>query len=255
VLLVEMVILSMIGADRKPLGEVFNIYFPDSTPEGSMVQRRTIRAPLVVSLVVIAAAAVLSLSLGSREELIPQRKEFSVFPLDIGNWKGQSERLEKIYLDILKLDDYVMTDYVGTDGKAVNFYVAYYASQTKGESAHSPRSCLPGGGWEIDSLEQKTLGVTTRSGVPLTVNRVVIKKGEYTQLVYYWFQGRGRIITNEYMVKWYLFWDALTRNRTDGALVRLTTMVGPAEDLQAAERRLGDFAQQVSGPLSQYVPD
>jgi exosortase D (VPLPA-CTERM-specific) len=255
VLLVEMAVLSRIGADRQPLRKVFGFYLPDPVPEAAEVRHRKLSAPLLASLIVLVVAAVLAMSLGNREEIIPQRKDFSGFPLDIGEWKGQSERLDKIYLDILKLDDYVMTDYVGPDGKTVNFYVAYYASQTKGESAHSPRSCLPGGGWEIVSLSQKRLNATTGGGTPITVNRVVIKKGEFTQLVYYWFQGRNRVITNEYMVKWYLFWDALTKSRTDGALVRLTTLVGPDEDVQSAERRLTDFAKQVTGPLSQYVPD
>ena len=255
VLLVEMMILSYIGGDRIPFKDAFAIYLPDPSPEALEVRHRKLSPSLLASLVVLAAAAMLALSLGSREEIIPQRKDFAGFPLDIGDWKGRSERLEKIYLDILKLDDYVMTEYVGPDGKIVNFYVAYYASQTKGESAHSPRSCLPGGGWKIASLEQKTLDATTASGIPITVNRVVIKKGEYTQLVYYWFQGRNHIITNEYMVKWYLFWDALTRNRTDGALVRLTTLVGPDEDVKSAELRLTDFVQQMADMLSQYVPD
>ena len=29
---------------------------------------------------------------------------------------------------------------------------------------------------------------------------------------------RGRNLTNEYAVKWFIFWDSLTRQRTDGAL-------------------------------------
>jgi EpsI family protein len=58
-------------------------------------------------------------------------------------------------------------------------------------------------------------------GQPLRVNRTVIALGESRQLVYYWFQQRGRVLTNEYLVKWYLFWDSLTRNRSDGSLVRL----------------------------------
>ncbi len=255
VLLVEMAILSKIGGNTGSLREVFSFDFPEPTPQGAEVRRRKLSAPLVASLLVLVAAALLALSLGDREEVIPQRKDFSGFPLNLGKWEGRSERLESIYLDILKLDDYILTDYVGPDGKSVNFYVAYYGSQTKGESAHSPRSCLPGGGWEIASLSQKRLNATTGGGAPITVNRAVIRKGEFTQLVYYWFQGRNRVITNEYMVKWYLFWDALTKNRTDGALVRLTTLVALGEDIQSADHRLSDFAQQVSGTLSQYVPD
>jgi len=254
VLLVEMLILTRIGKQRESLQDVFEIYFPEPSPEGAQVERRVVPRTLVASLAILGATMLLAQSLGTREEYSPARKEFVSFPAEIGDWKGRPDKLEKIYLDILKLDDYDLTDYIGPDGKSVNFYVAYYASQTKGESAHSPRSCLPGGGWEISSLEQKTLDATS-AGKPINVNRVVIEQGEYKQLVYYWFLGRGRTITNEYMVKWYLFWDALTRNRTDGALVRLTTMVTPDEDLEDADRRLEDFARQVSGTLDEYVPD
>jgi hypothetical protein len=46
-------------------------------------------------------------------------------------------------LSRLKVSDYIIADFVGPDRRPVNFYVAYYASQRKGESTHSPRSCTP----------------------------------------------------------------------------------------------------------------
>jgi EpsI family protein len=73
--------------------------------------------------------------------------------------------------------------------------------------------------------------------------------------VYYWFQERGRAVTNEYLVKWYLFEDALLRNRTDGALVRLTTPVGRHEAEPAADARLEQFARGVQPTLAAYLPD
>jgi len=57
-------------------------------------------------------------------------------------------------------------------------------------------------------------------------------------LVYYWLQQRWRVMTNDYLVKWYLFHDALARNRTDGALVRLTIRVQPGGELGKADARL-----------------
>ena len=74
-------------------------------------------------------------------------------------------------------------------------------------------------------------------GQPLPVNRVIIGLGDDRQLVYYWFAQRGRMLTNEYLVKWYIFWDALTRNRTDGALVRLTTFVDESDSGIAGRRQ------------------
>jgi EpsI family protein len=62
-------------------------------------------------------------------------------------------------------------------------------------------------------------------------------------------------MTNEYKVKWMIFWDALTRNRTDGALVRVTTMVRPNEDLASADQRLARFLEQAYPQTSKFIPD
>jgi EpsI family protein len=108
----------------------------------------------------------------------------------------------------------------------------------------------------MEDFGQRVLdGVKLPSGQPLKVNRVVIRQGDSAQLVYYWFQQRGRDITNEYMVKWYLFWDSLTRNRSDGALVRLIAPLDKGDDVAAADERLADFAGAVMPELTRYIPD
>ena len=93
------------------------------------------------------------------------------------------------------------------------------------------------------------------NGQPLVVNRVEIAKGDFRQVVYYWFQQRGRVMTNEYLVKWYLLWDAVTRRRTDGAMVRLTTQVRPGEAPEKADERLAAFAREVVPRLEAFVPN
>ena len=74
-------------------------------------------------------------------------------------------------------------------------------------------------------------------------------------MVYYWFEQRGRMITNEFAVKWFLFWDALTRHRTDGALVRLITPMRHGTDESAADARLTDLAAQIAPTLTRYIPN
>ena len=119
---------------------------------------------------------------------------------------------------------------------------------------HSPRACLPGGGWIIRSLDQRTprsrhgryfvrepraLSSSTDTGSSSTTGS----------------DQRGRNLTNEYLVKWYIFWDALTRNRTDGALIRLSLPLAKGEDEQSADRALAGFAAQALPQLGRYVPD
>ena len=255
ILIGEMWLLGKIGPNPRPLADLFSLDFPEPTPAGSDIKYRRISTPVIASGLVLGLAAISTYSLGERHEIIPSRTDFSEFPLRIGAWQGERAAMEQIYIDALRFDDYIEADYISDEGSRVNYYVAYYGSQRKGQSAHSPRSCLPGGGWRIAELTQETLPDVQYAGMPLTVNRVLIEKGEYKQIVYYWFQQRGRIITNEYLVKWFLFWDAIWQQRTDGALVRLTAFLKPGEDFENADQRLIAFTRELVPHLNSYVPD
>jgi EpsI family protein len=175
--------------------------------------------------------------------------------MELGGWHGRRSTLESVFTDQLMLDDYLLADYVNGTGDVANLYVAYYDSQRKGEAVHSPRSCLPGGGWQMRDFGQRELRSVSINGRPLRVNRTLIELGNQRQLVYYWFQQRGRTIDNEFAVKWYLFWDALTRHRTDGALVRVITAIPAASSEAEADRRLEDLVSRVVPDLTRFVPN
>lgn len=194
--------------------------------------------------------------LTERKEIAPPRAIFVDFPMKFDEWVGTALPLEKQYVDALRFDDYVLADFRSHKGQSVTFYVAYYQSQRKGQSAHSPQSCLPGGGWEIASMN----GVNIQAGSGMVrssvhVNRAVIRKGSQRQVVWYWFKQRDRILSNEYLVKFFLFWDAVTRGRTDGALVRVSSVVGPGETEEIVDQRLLQLVSVVEPELNRYVPD
>ena len=73
------------------------------------------------------------------------------------------------------------------------------------------------------------------------------------QLVYYWFDERGRNIANEYWAKWYLLADAITKNRTDGALIRLTTRIASGRIRARRRRRLQSFMRAVVPSLGDVI--
>jgi len=260
VLLLEGWVLLRLSGDRRGFRELFAWDLAAPRAQAPAVRPRTLGWPVAAVLLILLAAVVPARALPRRVELQPARDEFSSFPQEVGGWQGQRQRLEGIYLDTLKLDDYVLADYVhpGTGAAAavpVNLYVAYYASQRTGQSAHSPRSCLPGGGWRIVDFSRRELSGVAGPAGALHVNRVVIQQGAQRELVYYWFQQRGRDITNEYLVKWYLLQDALLRNRTDGALVRLITPLDASETEGLADARMTDFARSMLPTLRNYLPN
>ena len=147
-----------------------------------------------------------------------------------------------------------MINYEQPEGRSVNFYIAYYQSQSKGESIHSPETCLPGSGWRFEKSGASKLPVAWAKQESFTVNTAVMRKGENRQLTYFWFPLRDRVVTNAFALKWYNFWDALTRQRTDGALVRLITPVYPDENIEDASARLLLFTKEMAPVLGEYLP-
>lgn len=254
ILIAEMWVLAHIGKHKLPLREAFGLDFPALTPEDAQINYRKISKPFYVSLTVMIVVAISVFAMPEQIEIEPERKQFIEFPMTFQGLKGKKGYIEQNVLDTLKLTDYVMNDYLGEDSGFINLYSAYYSSQKKGASIHSPRSCIPGGGWRITSLAQHTVDGAVVGGKALKVNRLLIKKGGINQLVYYWFQQRSRVITNEYMMKWYLFLDSVNLHRTDGALIRLTTTLKPGQDISIADKRLEDFSRKIAPLIPEYVP-
>ncbi len=212
--------------------------------------------PLVVASGLLAVAIVAAPTINPEEfPPPPSRQQLVDFPLRLGGWTGVTAPMERQYLDALALDDYVMADYTAADRRPVNVYVAYYLSPKKGRSSHSPKQCIPGGGWEITSFEPTRMEHVSEIKPDQEINRVVVQKDGYKQIVYYWFKQRDRWITSEYLVKFFLFWDSLTRHRADGALVRLSSSVHPGETEAIVDERLQTMVGLVTPLLGRYVPD
>ncbi len=249
-----MIGVSRVGRDARPWRELFGLEFPTPLPKDVPRTPRPLTKTAIAACAVLVAGAVTATLVPQRNEMIPARAEFVDFPMVIGPWLGARESLEPIYIETLKFDDYVMANYRGPSPLPINLYVAWYNSQQSGRSVHSPSTCLPGGGWQVKSFGQVEVPGVQVAGQPLRVNRVLIGLGGQQQLVYYWFQQRGRVITSEYLVKAYLFWDSLTRNRSDGSLVRLTVPIPDGAVPEQADRQLAQFASDLAPVLEEYVP-
>jgi exosortase D (VPLPA-CTERM-specific) len=236
--------LAAFGLDIPPLADL----------TGLLGQARP-AAPAVVALLLLVGAAGLSLVVQRPEPVLPARERLALFPLAIGDWRGREGYVEQVYLDVLKLSDYLMANYSRPrDRSPVELWIAYYDEQVSGASVHSPQACLPGGGWRIVALGEHRIEGVGPAGEPLVVNRAVITLGEFSQVVYYWFDQRGRDLTNEFAVKWYIFQDGLTMKRTDGALVRLSTLTRDQADIPEADARLEDFVRAIDPRLAYHIP-
>ena len=244
-LLMEMAMLSMVGEkSESPL-----------PPTGPPIRRSgSVPMPAMASLVLLMIFTGVISMRDTRENTSPPRKSFSEFPQVLGPWQGRFQTLSPETLKVLQPDDYLLADYIKNgQGHWINLYMAYFLSQQTGAAIHSPRFCLPSGGWEIQDLSSWEIPVGDSFSV--TVNRTIIKKGNTTQLVYYWFQQQGRNIIDVYLARLYLLKDSLTRQRADSALVRVISVVGKNEKIEAADQRLMDFTKMLTPHLKAYIPD
>ncbi len=211
------------------------------------------RTRALIVAVLVGAAALLTRGVG-RATTAPDglgpvmARPLDRLPMTIDDWTGRRlADVDEASKRVLGADDYLNRRYVRGEESAVDLFVAFYASQRQGDAIHSPRNCLPGAGWQPVAVS--TVPFVVNEGSTVTVNRYVIEKEHDRRLVYYWYQGRGRVVANEYANKAWLVVDAMRMGRSDGALVR--AMVPATHE---AELDVKTFVRAIFTPLSQTLP-
>jgi EpsI family protein len=154
----------------------------------------------IVAVALLAATLAAAQGIEFREKT-PAARPFVQFPVQVGDWEGRRGAIEQEFIDGLKFSDYAIVDYRNPAGQTVSFYTAFYESQRKGESIHSPETCLPGAGWEFKKAGTVALPIQTRRGEPMTVNKALMEMGAAKQLSFFWFPQRDRVLTNAWELK------------------------------------------------------
>ena len=175
-------------------------------------------------------------------------------PVSIGADRATDRKMSDAERAVVAPTDYVFRTYGdrverNTASYKYSVYVGYHARQTRGQTIHSPRNCLPGSGWE--ALENSTAVIDTNRG-NVTVNKYLVHRKGQSALVVYWYQGRGRIESNEYRVKWNLLRDAALRRRSEEALVRVMVPVQGSEE--EAFKVAATVAAQLVGAVNKALP-
>ena len=241
-------------ASGRKLDEVFDVEIPVFSSLKLMGRMIRVTPPMLGAIALLLLGIGGSVALSGRSEVLPSHVSLATFPLRLGEWEGTEGEISADELKQIQLTDYTMINYVDTAANSgVELYVAYYDSQRQGASVHSPRACLPGGGWVIEDANEVALkDIGPSEGI--VVNRALISADGQRLLVYYWFMQRGRNLTNELLVKWYILADSIMKQRTDGALVRVITPVGDLNDIPRADARLEQFIRKAYPALYYHIP-
>jgi len=213
-------------------------------------------APVLVGLMVLAVGAIALQPLATRPQVTPDRPSLWTCPLSMDGYRGTLRSIDADTRRALGSTDELLADFVPTDsvGQPLNLWVAYYGSQTQGAAIHSPKECLPSGGWEYEQLERRAIDVASvDDGRPFRVNQAVAVNGAARIALVYWIDGRGRRLANEFMNKIYNLYDTITIARSDAALVRMTTSIAADESDAEAFERLYAFVDTMYPELEPYI--
>jgi len=208
-------------------------------------------ARFVVPALLLLATAV---SLAARgPEVPPSRQPLSTLPQQIGAWAGTDTSFDEETLKILGLGDFLYRDYADTAqiGLPVNLFVAYYPTQKFGDAVHPPEHCFLGAGYA--PIRREVMQLSGPDGT-FSANRWIAAKGLERNLVLYWFQAHGRVVTSDYSAKYYLIRDSIRLHRSDGALIRFMTPMYANESPDAAQARIMKLGSQILPLLDQYIP-
>lgn len=254
-------LMQRITGDRRPIAEALDLSYHQLWPQFTRVLSVKNSHALIASAVLMCAVAIGWHVAPSPSNAQVEREPLALFPAELGSWRsGLPQRLEPNIEKTLGADDYHSVVFQSPEQRApVSLFIAYYLKQTEGAGIHSPEVCIPAGGWEMSRIKKRTIPLSKSAGArgfdSLTVNRAVIQKGLARQLVYYWFEARGRQMTNDYIAKAMTLYDALVMSRTDGALVRVITPIATGETEAQAEARLSQFLDEAVGELPKFVPE
>ncbi|MCK4857968.1 MAG: EpsI family protein [candidate division Zixibacteria bacterium] len=176
--------------------------------------------------------------------------QFEIVPLQVGEWQGREIIIGEATTSSLQATETLLRSYEHPDGSYITLFVAYFRDQKYGSQIHSPRHCLPGGGWVVANLERVPFNLGNKI---ITCNRMTIAKRSYVDQMFYWFETRSGELASEYALKFDLVKNSLLLSPTDAALVRLTVSQQNRSiaDCQTAAEA---FMQNCYGEIEEALP-
>lgn len=212
-------------------------------------------------IVILLSFSAFVLHLRGDVDRVPYSRPLSQMPTSLDGRTSTEVPLNQETLDILGKGDFLYRMYMAPsdtnaaqDRAPISLFIGYFPTQRTGQSIHSPQNCLPGAGWTFVPPSEVT-AFTDETGKTFRVGDYLITDGKVSQEVLYWYQMHGRSIANDYAAKLYTLADSIEYGRTDAALVRIITAVGPGEGREQARDRAIGFARQLTPLLPAYVPN
>lgn len=211
--------------------------------------------PRAAVVLVCFAAVFLLLHEVSGTRATPILQPLSNFPKSLGPYELKATQFSSsAVVEMLGVTDYISYSYQRDGAQRVSLYAAYYDMVNDRQGYHSPKNCLPGSGWGIAEIKPRKIRPAHGFADPVVITEMIIRNRNDYQIVYYWYQNRGRIIASEYLERVYRVIDSLFLGRSDGSFIRIIVDVPEGSDLSEAEALAADFSGLVLTELQNFLP-
>ncbi len=183
------------------------------------------------------------------ELIAPEIPKLTTLPKQFGPWHSARETtFDEGTLKVLRPTDYLMRTYTNSQGTPITLYIGYHNGSPSAGPIHSPKNCLPGGGWEFKSTE--SIPMTAQNSTINVIRAVLTKDGQDTTF-YYWYQVRGEVITSDLDMKIAEFKGMVIDKRKDAAFVRISIS---AHDKEQEIQAMQSFFQNAYPQLRAHLP-
>jgi EpsI family protein len=143
------------------------------------------------------------------------------------------------------IDDELVRTYQNASGERVRLYVGYDRYQQDGKALDGEASGLL-------HAAARPLRLGNADSTAIEINQVVWPQSG--DGMFFWYDFNGRIVTNRYAAKAYMLWDAVTRFRTNGAVIMVAWSRPRTADLDSSRRCAMGFVRALLPVLTRYLP-
>lgn len=185
-----------------------------------------------------------------KDLVVPLAKPFGEFPPTHKGWRmvGQSTLSENV-MKVLMPTEYLSRQYVDESGAVVDMYLSFFDGGPESGRIHSPKHCVAGAGWTELSSRRFVMNF---GGEDVNLVKSVYAKGATLEVIYYWFDMRGKTMSDEFSLKLAEISGSIFHRRRDQSFMRIS--IQTMDNVELAGQSIEEFLHVFFPVIRLYLP-
>lgn len=200
----------------------------------------------ILAILIIGVSGLYAATLRHGRPIMDKVPMLEQLPRELEGWRSEDFETDEATARILAADASLHRCYRRGDGAEVWLFVGYFKQQQVNSQIHSPRHCVPGGGWAISSTRTRTV---TLNGRPRPATQMRTARNEASQDILYWFSTYGTVTADEYALKWEQVKNSLLKKPTNAVFIRLSAATADSGAMHEVMTLLDEPLSRVLGEV------